>query len=121
MISVFSYPEHSKRCAHATGSINELLKILDSKYGISLPAEVTDGNKVHPSFSKFLIKFLDTCKKTHNHIDINWLISFNWVIKLFANNEPNKDTLSVIKPIISSISPDFSFLEPFLLEAKDNS
>jgi len=59
------------------------------------------------------MKFLDCCKRTYNHIDINWLSYLNWII-----NAPNKNTLLTIESLAES---DFKFLKPFLLEAQNES
>jgi len=113
MISVFSYPEHSRRRASAIETISSLLEILDSNYGIRLPLKVVDGHAAHCPFSRFMMEFLRSCEKTYNHVDIHWLYHLNWIIKV-----PSQDILSGIR---SLSGPDFQFLEPFLLEAQDNS
>lgn len=112
-INVFSYPENSKRRCSAIKALETLIDILNSKYRIEFYIEVRDGHIAFPQFSRFLVKFLDSCKATYNYIDIEWLSNLNWII-----NAPNKDTLSIIEKWTGS---NFKFLIPFLLEAQDNS
>lgn len=111
--NVFSYPEHSKKRFFTIKALQKLINILNSKYEINLFIEVEDGHIAYPLFSRFLMKFLHSCKRTYDYLDIKWLSYINWII-----NAPKRDTLS---PIEYLVEQDLKFLKPYLLEAQKNS
>lgn len=113
IINIFSYPEYSKRREITIKYIKELIRVLKSKYGIHLCAEVVDGHRKYHSFSQFLIEFFESCKHHGKQIDIYWLGYLIWIIQ-----KPSEDLLSYIK---SSINSQDGFIKSLLVRTLKNS
>lgn len=109
IVNVFSYPKGNQRHIKALEYIKELVALLESRYQIYLPMEVTDGKKNHPEFYEFIIGFLTWCNEAQKGIDVYWLYCISCCI-----DNVNSD----ITPLMKEMPPNS---KQFLLDAQKKS
>src|SRR6185312_13534582 len=106
-VTVFSYPFGSKRLEETIRSTNDLVCSLQSRYDVTLGADIRNGVELMLPLTELVEEFLCSCSRAHGWLDIEWLFCLNWVI-----SQPTDQTISTA---IGSMKSDCrDFLRPFL-------
>jgi hypothetical protein len=80
LVTVFSYPFGSKRLEETLRSVSDLVYSLQSRYAVTLGADIRNGVEVTLPLAELLDEFLCSCSRTHGWLDIEWLFCLNWVV-----------------------------------------